>query len=154
MGFLSLADFLGPKILPLVFGDDGWNGAKEKQLERVSQDLVYVYSLLRTCFACYSGMRLTSPLVHFAVTVASLLAISWVGSLFSGFFLAFCLAMALLMLPGLHSRGLLDKYCSGMTNKVKELTKGKKLGRYSSRFQSTWTGIKYFSRTIVQTLDP
>jgi len=125
--FASLADFLGPKILPLVFGEGAWDGAKEKQLERVSKDLVYVHSLLRTCFGCYSGMRLTSPLVHFAVTVLSLLAISWVGSLFSGFFLAFCLSMAVLMLPGLHSRGLLDKYCSGLTNRVKELTKGKKL---------------------------
>lgn len=124
--FATLADFLGPKIFPLVFGDS-WDGAKEKQLERVSQDLVHVNSLCRTCIGCYSAMRLTSPMLHFAVTVVGLLAISWLGSLFTGFFLAFCLSMGVLMLPGLHSRGLLNKYCSGLTSKVQELTKGKKL---------------------------
>merc|ERR1719319_1985932 len=54
--FATLADFLGPKIFPLVFGDS-WDGAKEKQLERISQDLVHVNSLCRTCIGCYSAMR-------------------------------------------------------------------------------------------------
>jgi hypothetical protein len=59
--------------------------------------------------------------------VFSLLTLAWLGSVCNGFCLVYFCLLALLMLPGLHRRGLLDKYCSNLANKVNEIVKGKKL---------------------------
>ena len=73
-----------------------------------------------------SRMRDTSPTLHFSAVVASLLAFSWLGGMLSGFFLLYLLLLVLLMLPGLHKKGLLQKHCASLTLKLGEIIKGKK----------------------------
>ena len=54
------------------------------------------------------------------------MATALVGSMVSGLVLSFILLMAALMLPGLHSRGLIAQYCGFLVNFVEEKVKGKK----------------------------
>lgn len=52
-----------------------------------------------------------------AVTV--LLSLSWVGSYLNGFFAAWALTLALLMIPGLKKNGALDKIIQLALSKAK-----------------------------------
>ena len=67
-----------------------------------------------------------SPFQLFALTTVSLLVTALVGSMFSGLVLSFIILMLALMLPGLHSRGLIAQYCGFLVNFVEEKVKGKK----------------------------
>ena len=44
----------------------------------------------------------------------------------SGAVLSYLVLMVTLMLPGLHSRGLLADYCGSLVSYVEEMVKGKK----------------------------
>merc|ERR1712127_914161 len=82
--FLSLADYLGPKILDKIFKPESWTGEKEKRLEGGCQSLVSLSLLLSSL-----SFSLSSMLVA--------------------------------MLPGLHRRGLLEKHCSAVISKLREM---------------------------------
>jgi len=125
--FLTLADYLGPRVLDKVFPEDSWSADKEARLEDVARSLVRLSNLLQDLGSSLAGLRSSNPLSHFALTSVILLVTAYLGSIFSGLFIAYINMLGLLMLPGLHRRGLLQKYCSSLTDKLSNMVKGKKL---------------------------
>merc|ERR1712127_247944 len=125
--FLSLADYLGPKILDKIFKPESWTGEKEKRLEGGCQSLVSLSLLLSSLSFSLSSMKHSSPLIHFSVVTVGLLLLAWLGTIFSGLLLLYLSSMLVAMLPGLHRRGLLEKHCSAVISKLREMIKGKKL---------------------------
>jgi len=125
--FLTLADYLGPRVLDKVFPEDSWSADKEARLEDVARSLVRLSNLLQDLGSSLAGLRTSNPLSHFALTSVILLVTAYLGSIFSGLFIAYINMLGLLMLPGLHRRGLLQKYCSSLTDKLSNMVKGKKL---------------------------
>ena len=68
------------------------------------------------------------PLLHFAGTLAALLAVSYVGGRINNFFLLYLFCLAAALLPGAHKKGLLKKYLGQAMQKVGEAVKGSKDG--------------------------
>jgi len=124
---LTLADFLVPRALEKLLPPSGWSSNKEKQLDSACRSLLWMTNLLSSLWSSCSGLRTTSPLTHFAAVTTSLLAMAYLGSMFSGLLLSYLVLMVLLMLPGLHRNGLLEQYFSSLVAKVRELTQRKKL---------------------------
>lgn len=124
---LTLADYLGPKILDLIFKPEMWSNEKERRLEAVCRSLVSLSHLLSSLSSYVSSTRAGSPMIHFAVVTSSLLLTAWLGTLLSGLFMLYTVTMLVVMLPGLHRRGLLEKHCSSAVAKLREMVKGKKL---------------------------
>jgi len=124
---LTLADYFGPKILDLIFKPDTWSNEKEKRLEAVCRSLVNLSHLLSSLLSYISSLRNSSPMIHFVVVTCSLLFTAWLGTLISGLIMLYFSTMLVIMLPGLHRRGLLEKHCSSAIAKLREMVKGKKL---------------------------
>jgi len=121
----TLVDYAGPRIINQVFGSDSWNGAKEKKYDQVCSEIVGCLENLEGAFTFCREARNKKPIVHFVATCASLVAMAWLGNRINNFFLAYVLTLGLMMLPGLHRRGILQKHCSQITMKMAELVKGK-----------------------------
>jgi len=126
MGLLvTLTDYVGPKIISQVCGPDSWNGTKEKQFEKVCDEIVStmdnVHAAVHTC----KEARSKKPFIHFISTVITLITLAWVGNRINNFFLAYVLTLGVAMLPGLMKRGILQQHISQLSIKVGELLKGK-----------------------------
>jgi len=128
LGLLAtLADYLGPKVLDKLFKPESWTKEKENRLEGVCQSLVSLTHLLSSLTSSLAGMRAVSPLLHFSIVSGLLLTLAWLGTIFSGLFLLYVSSLLVIMLPGLHRRGLLEKHCGTAMAKLREVVKGKKL---------------------------
>jgi len=125
--FLTLADYLGPKVLDKIYKPESWTGEKERRLESVCRSLVSMGHLLSSLFSSVSSLRVNSPVLHFTVVTASLLFLAWLGTIFSGLTMLYVSTLLIVMLPGLHRRGLLEKHCSSAVSRLREVIKGKKL---------------------------
>lgn len=124
---LTLADYLGPKILDKLFKPESWTGEKERKLEAVCRSVVSLRRLLESLSSYVASMRAGSPLVHFSVVTSSLFAMAWLGTIVSGLFLLYMSTLFVTMLPGLHRRGLLEKHCAAVVTRLRDVVKGKKL---------------------------
>lgn len=123
--FLTLADYLGPRIINQVCGQDSWTGAKEKRYDQVCEDIVALLENVEVAFQYCREARGRKPIVHFLATIGALFTLAWVGNHVNNFFLAYLVSLGLSMLPGLHRKGLLKKHCAQLTLKIAEVVKGK-----------------------------
>jgi len=121
----TLVDYLGPRIINQVFGSDSWNGAKDKKYDQVCGEIVSAIEGVETAFRFCRESRNQKPIVHFVACCTSLVVLAWLGNRINNFFLAYLLTLALVMLPGLIRRGILEKHFAQISLKVNELVKGK-----------------------------
>lgn len=125
--FLTLADYLGPKILDMIYKPESWTTEKERRLETVCRSLVSFGNLLSSLSQSVASLRVNSPMLHFSLVTSSLLLVAWMGTIFSGLLMLYVFTLLIVMLPGLHRRGLLEKHCSTAVSKLRDVVKGKKL---------------------------
>jgi len=123
---ITLLDYLVPMISDMVIPRSSWDEAKNKRLETVAKFIIKCSQLVSSVCSKYRGARTSAPVYHAAVTTVTLLVTAFIGSLVSGAVLAYLVLMVTLMLPGLHSRGLLADYCGSVVGYVEEMIKGKK----------------------------
>jgi len=119
--FTTIADFAGPKIINQVFGSDSWNVVKDKKYDEVCHEIVAAIEGVSNAFHYWRAARSHKPIVHFFATCLSLIVLAWLGNKINNFFLAYMLVLGLLMLPGLHRRGILQTQLAQVTLKVNEL---------------------------------
>lgn len=122
---LTLVDYVGPKIINQVYGNNTWTGAKEQKFDQVCGEIVGAIENVEEAFRLCRDARGKKPVVHFVVTCLSLLTLAWLGNKINNFFLAYLLTLGLMMVPGLHRKGLLQKHFSQLSAKIAELTTGK-----------------------------
>lgn len=87
-GFLiTLADYVGPRVIPQVFGVNSWNGAKEKQFDSVCKKISM--ALDTTCSAADTVryFRKSRPLANFIATLSGLIILAWIGNKINNLFL-------------------------------------------------------------------
>jgi len=124
---VALADYLGPRLLDRLYSPEAWTEAKERRLESVCRSIASLRLLLSSLCSSLGHLRATSPFLHFGAVSGALVLLAWLGTLFSGLFLLYAASMLLVMLPGLHRRGLLEKHCGSLVDKLREVVKGKKV---------------------------
>lgn len=122
---LTLVDYLGPKIMNQVFKPDAWTGVKEKQFEEVCEGIVGGLRCVEDAHRFCREAKEKKPILHFLGTIFTLFSVAWIGNKLNNFFLLYLVTLTLLMLPGLHRKGLLKKYFSQITLKISEVVKGK-----------------------------
>lgn len=128
MGLLvTLTDYAGPKIVNQICGTESWNGTKEKQFEKVCDEIVSTMDNVHAAVNACRDARSKKPFIHFIVTVMTLISLAWIGNRINNFFLAYMLTLGVAMLPGLHRRGLLQKHFSQLSIKFGELLKGQNI---------------------------
>lgn len=126
MGLLvTLTDYLGPKIITQVCGSESWNGTKEKQFDKVCDEIVSTMDNVHSTLNACKEARAKKPFVHFIATVMSLVGLAWIGNRINNFLLAYMLTLGIAMLPGLLRRGIIQKHFSQLSIKVGEMLKGK-----------------------------
>jgi len=123
---ITLLDYLVPMISDMVLPRSNWDEVKNKKLDTVAKFIINCSQLVSSVCNKYRGARTSAPIYHAAITTVSLLFTAFIGSLVSGAVLSYLVLMVTLMLPGLHSRGLLAEYCGSVVGYVEELVKGKK----------------------------
>jgi len=123
--FLSMADYIGPKIINQIFGTDSWTSFKDKQYEQVCEDILSAKDKIEAAWTLCREARSKKPVFHFIATVVSLFCLAWLGNTMNNFFLAYLLNVAVLMIPGLNKKGILKQYGAQLTLKIAEVMKGK-----------------------------
>lgn len=123
--FISLADYLGPKIIAKVFGPDNWNGAKEKHFELVCEKLCSAAGTVESWLKTIHGIRGSKPVAHFVATLLILFSIASIGSRINNFFLAYLSTLLLALMPGLLDRKLIQKSFATVMLKVEEVWKSR-----------------------------
>jgi len=124
---VTLTDYAGPKIVNQICGPESWNGTKEKQFEKVCDEIVSTMDNVHAAVNACRDARSKKPFIHFIVTVMTLISLAWIGNRINNFFLAYLLTLGVAMLPGLHRRGILQKHCSQLSIKFGELLKGQNI---------------------------
>jgi len=124
---VTLTDYAGPKIVNQICGPESWNGTKEKQFEKVCDEIVSTMDNVHAAINACRDARSKKPFIHFIVTVMTLISLAWIGNRINNFFLAYLLTLGVAMLPGLHRRGILQKHCSQLSIKFGELLKGQNI---------------------------
>jgi len=126
MGLIvTLTDYLGPKIINQICGPDSWNTMKEKQFDKVCDEIVATMDNVCAAMNMCKEARARKPFIHFIVTVGSLMTLAWFGNRINNFLLAYLLTLGVAMMPGLLKRGILQTHFSQLSIKVGELIKGK-----------------------------
>ena len=69
--------------------------------------------------------RHRKPIMHFVATLLALFILAWIGNRVNNFFLAYAVSTFVLLLPGLQRKGLLKEVAGQVTNKLREVMKGK-----------------------------
>jgi hypothetical protein len=124
---VTLTDYAGPKIVNQICGPESWNGTKEKQFEKVCDEIVSTRDNVHAAVNACRDARSKKPFIHFIVTVMTLISLAWIGNRINNFFLAYLLTLGVAMLPGLHRRGILQKHFSQLSIKFGELLKGQNI---------------------------
>lgn len=124
---VTLTDYAGPKIVNQICGPDSWTGTKEKQFEKVCDEIVSTMDNVHAAVNACRDARSKKPFIHFIVTVMTLISLAWIGNRINNFFLAYLLTLGVAMLPGLHRRGILQKQFSQLSIKFGELLKGQNI---------------------------
>lgn len=128
MGLVAtLLDYAVPRLQDKIFPESAWTGDKEKRLDQFCQNMMFVKSCARRVGEVLRQYRETAPITFVSGVVVSLYLLAYLGTLFSGFFLAYILLLVVCMIPGLQRRGLLRKYCAGSLLKLEDFVKAKKL---------------------------
>jgi len=122
----TLLDYLVPLLADMIIPRTSWTEAKDKKLEVVARFLVTMSQLVASTCAKYREARTQAPVYHVAITSITLLTTAFLGTMVSGIWLSYLVLMLALMLPGLHSRGLLAEYCGSLVTYAEEMVKGKK----------------------------
>jgi len=122
-----ILDYAVPRLQAKIFPDSAWTMEKEKRLDQICQELLFVKNGLCRITGVLMGYKNTHPLMFMSTTVVALFLVAQIGSMFSGFFLSYLAILVMVMIPGLYRRGFLDKYCSGPMHKFEEFVKAKKL---------------------------
>jgi len=126
MGLIvTLTDYLGPKIINQICGPDSWNNAKEKQFDKVCDEIVATMDNICASVNICREARAKKPFIHFIATVGSLMTLAWFGNRINNFLLAYLLTLAVAMTPGLMRRGIIQTQFSQISIKIGELLKGK-----------------------------
>jgi len=124
---VTLTDYAGPKIVNQICSPESWNGTKEKQFEKVCDEIVSTMDNVHAAVNACRDARSKKPFIHFIVTVMTLISLAWIGNRINNFFLAYLLTLGVAMLPGLHRRGILQKHFSQLSIKFGELLKGQNI---------------------------
>jgi hypothetical protein len=124
--FLTLADYIVPRIVAQFCGADSWTGAKEKRFDDVCGRIVAWVDAVEGAFNYCKELKSSKPVIHFFGTIGFLLSLAWVGNRINNFFLLYLLTVLVAFLPGLHRKGLLQKYFSQITLKISEVVQGAK----------------------------
>eukprot|EP00088_Acartia_fossae_P017284 TRINITY_DN19790_c0_g1_i1.p1 TRINITY_DN19790_c0_g1~~TRINITY_DN19790_c0_g1_i1.p1 ORF type:complete len:193 (+),score=44.64 TRINITY_DN19790_c0_g1_i1:50-628(+) len=125
---VTILDFAIPRLQDKFFpGPDSWTAEKEKRLELICQEVVFVQTGISRLMERLSGFKESSPVMYMTGVTISLYIIAYIGTVFSGIFLSYLILLIALMMPGLHRRGLLKKYCASTILKIGEFVKAKKL---------------------------
>jgi len=124
---VTLLDYVVPKLQAKLFPESCWSAEQEKKLDRICKDLMFVETGIRRVYYSVFEYKQSSPKLYLTIVVVSLFLMAHLGAIFSGFFLAYITLLTICMTPGLHRRGLLEKYCSGIILKISDFVKAKKL---------------------------
>jgi hypothetical protein len=108
-----------------IFKPESWTGAKEKQFNDICSEIVFGIRSMEEGFHFCREAKEKKPVLHFLGTVFALFFVAWVGNRVNNFFLLYLITLGLLMLPGMHRKGLLKKYFASVTLKISEAVKGK-----------------------------
>ena len=104
-----------------MFKPASWNEEKEARYESVCEEIAAASQLVADGSAFLAEAKQKKPFVHFIGVLVSLMVVGWIGNRINNFFLAYLVVLGLLMLPGLHKRGLLKQVFAQVTLKVGEL---------------------------------
>ena len=123
--FITTVDYVGPKVLNQVYGPDSWTSVKERQYENSCENMVSVLDKVENFTQMVREARSRKPIFHFVGTLMFFLSLAALGNRINNFFLAYLTTLGVMMLPGLHKRGILQQYTAQISVKIAELIKGK-----------------------------
>ena len=106
-------------------GTENWTSVKERQFDEVCENIVNGMEGLETAWQMCLEARSRKPVFHFIGTLIFFFCLASLGNRINNFFLAYLVANATLMLPGLHKKGILQQYTAQITLKIAEVFKGK-----------------------------
>lgn len=121
LGALALlVDYCVPLVAPKVFDPSKWDGAQEKKFEAICEKLSKMSHCMCKGCSYITDAKENRPVLFLASSVLVLLALSWLGSVLNGFFMAWFASLFLLMLPGFKQHGILDNVTQLIASKVKK----------------------------------
>lgn len=95
------------------------------QFDQVCENMVLGLEKVENLWAVCREARSRKPILHFVATLLFFFSLASLGNRINNFFLTYLLTNAILMLPGLHHKGILHQYGAQITIKIAELMKGK-----------------------------
>ena len=106
-----------------MYSIDQWTSVKERKFDEVCENMVIGMDKLDHLWHFCREARTQKPVFHFIGTILFFFSMAALGNRINNFFLAYLLTNAILMLPGLHKKGILQQYLAKMTLKAKDYMK-------------------------------
>ncbi|XP_034241739.1 ADP-ribosylation factor-like protein 6-interacting protein 1 [Thrips palmi] len=97
---------------------DKWTGKDEKKLEEVCHNVVSTQAIIASMVKNFFQMRSTRTKTYYAITITSLIILSFLGGMINNLFFTYCVVTFILLLPGMKQQGLLHQWKSTVLNAV------------------------------------
>jgi len=119
IALILIADFGVPFVAPKVFDPSKWTPPQEQEFEKICDNISKVTTELSGVCNSVCEAKDKSPKLFLVAALTVLFFLSWIGSFLNGFFAAWAVTLAILMIPGLKKNGALDKVIQLALSKAK-----------------------------------
>ncbi|XP_022093529.1 ADP-ribosylation factor-like protein 6-interacting protein 1 [Acanthaster planci] len=119
-----LFSYLGPTVFhSYICPPAEWTAEHQRQYQQVCMSLIRTKDALMHSYQCLKTMKEEKPKQYFILVIAVLAVIAFIGNLIPNICLVYFLAVFLVLLPGLHQRGLLAQAYAASLQVVVNLLK-------------------------------
>jgi len=118
---LTVSDYLVPYMTATLLRNEPWTDIQEEEFDRICRSVVILLERTSLAIRSFYLMRSTRPKVYYGASIMSLLILAWLGNAIHNLFLTYIVVTGMLLMPGMQSHGILQRYGSLVTDKIAEM---------------------------------
>ncbi|CAH0554767.1 unnamed protein product [Brassicogethes aeneus] len=122
----TVCDYVLPSIVSTLYKNEQWTPNKQKQLEDICTNIVLYKTKTELLLTSFYKMRVSNSKVYFSVTIITLSLLAWIGGSFNNLFLTYMATTFVLLIPGMSSSGMLNKWSDSLQKVFTDLVENAK----------------------------
>jgi len=122
---LCLIDFVVPAVTTYFFAAAEWSETQEEAFESICQRVLNFKAHISNAKSTLLDLKTDKPKAYLLVMMGIFACTAWVGSLMDNLLLTYLMVLFVILLPGLHKHGIIQKLSGNAAVVIKGLLAGK-----------------------------
>jgi len=122
---ICLIDFVVPAVTTYFFATAEWSEVQEEQYEAICQRVLNFKAHIANAKNTLMDLKADKPKAYLLVMMGIFACTAWLGSLMDNLLLTYLMVLFIILLPGLHKHGIIQKMTNSTAIVIKGLIAGK-----------------------------